>query len=721
MAETYQQASGGQSGEQSSGKQLQSGGALGPQALYIEREADKQLYDALTNGHYCYILEPRQSGKSSLRARTARRLAEDGYHCATIDLQGLGLQYDLPTQWYAAISRSIVESLDLDVDAIPGFNETTPTSTSLATQWGRFVRETILSKIDGTVVIFVDEIDIVLHLGFEVGDFFLQLGALYDAREHEPDLARLSLCVMGVASPGDLGPTPGSGHFLTVGRRIRLHDFSRRALDPFEGVLESKANAPAALMDAVYDWTSGHPFQTHRICYELFYGQPIGSQAEEDYVEQLIDRFIQDGTFSGGVESELRRCEQAGTALEVLSLYRKIIEQEKIEFIDGDRGHEDLLVLGTAALFRDEEGKQMLGSRNRVCRRAFNQQWITAHERRLLYGERSNHWHQNGYDSESLLSLPEVDRAVEWARQRLSIPGEDTAFIAESLDHHRKSIEEELTARLADMERAKRAAGEQLAESEKQSKEWRIKGKWVVFFLLFLLGSSAVIAHRNNEELKLEIREVKESAQHEIEIALETTEAHERRARRLEKRKEKERTELRGKIGEMERSIASAEREIERYANEGEEHRKNYHEAVQRRNKLNRELAKLSKEEERLRQELGTLRDRLSRTEEDAEELERQKERALRRIDSAVKSVTALQETLDVERQARKNVERELAAAQSEVEQLQEELRRARDEGENLRGKLEALESERESKKPEVTAPDFPGDPAPINGENPVD
>ena len=57
---------------------LQAGGALGLDKLYVERPADRELHRALSAGEFCYVLAPRQSGKSSLRVRTAARLRAAG-------------------------------------------------------------------------------------------------------------------------------------------------------------------------------------------------------------------------------------------------------------------------------------------------------------------------------------------------------------------------------------------------------------------------------------------------------------------------------------------------------------------------------------------------------------------------------------------------------------------------------------------------------------------
>src|SRR5215469_11548642 len=93
------------------------GGTLDPDsASYIERRADSESVDALRAGELCYVLASRQMGKSSLMARTARRLAADSVQCAIVDLTSFSERGGTADDWYYALIAYISAKLRLNLD-----------------------------------------------------------------------------------------------------------------------------------------------------------------------------------------------------------------------------------------------------------------------------------------------------------------------------------------------------------------------------------------------------------------------------------------------------------------------------------------------------------------------------------------------------------------------------------------------------------------------------
>src|SRR5947209_23945 len=188
---------------------------------YVARRADEELYGGLSEGRFCYVLTSRQMGKSSLMVRVAARLRESGASVAVLDLTAIGQNLS-PEQWYDGLLGRVGQQLDLE-DELEDFwldNE----RLGPLQRWTRAVREVVLEKIKGQVVLFVDEIDAVRSLPFSTDEFFAALREFHNRRTEDPEMRRLTLCLLGVATPSDLIKDARTTPF-NVGQRTVLTDY----------------------------------------------------------------------------------------------------------------------------------------------------------------------------------------------------------------------------------------------------------------------------------------------------------------------------------------------------------------------------------------------------------------------------------------------------------------------------------------------------------------
>src|SRR5262245_26776752 len=228
---------------------------------YIARRADEELLALCRAGAFAYILAARQMGKSSLMLRTAERLAAEGIRSVQIDLTLIGTQVDAAS-WYFGLLFEFRRQLRLQTNVLDWWQtyaELGPTQ-----RFSLFCEEMLLREILGPLVIFIDEIDTTLSLPF-TDDFYAAIRGLYMERAQNPELARLSFVLLGVATPGDLARDPKRTP-VNIPQRVEMTDFSfDEALPLAEGLGLPEIEARQVLQ-WVLDWTSGHPYLTQRLC-----------------------------------------------------------------------------------------------------------------------------------------------------------------------------------------------------------------------------------------------------------------------------------------------------------------------------------------------------------------------------------------------------------------------------------------------------------------------
>ena len=436
----------------------QIGGSLASKSpSYVERKADCELDRALRQGQFCYVLNSRQMGKSSLRVRVMQRLQAEGTVCIFIDLTGIGTQDLTAEKWYAGIARSIVSACQLQFNWRNWWRETRDLLTPVQ-RLSLFIEEVLLVEVKSKIVIFIDEIDRVLSQKFCLDDFFALIHSCYQKRQVNPDYYRLTFTLLGVAAPRDLIKDKTQSPF-DIGKAITLEGFQPEEAFSLRLGLADKFDAPETILAEILAWTRGQPFLTQKLC------QLVWEKANEALgIKQIIAKYIIKDWETQDEPEHLRTIRDrlcyrdSSKTIRLLGLYREILQQGKLS-VNNSREQIELRLSGLVV-----ERKGNLEVNNPIYAWVFNLAWVDDRLAQLRPYDRAlaNWIASNNCDPTYLLKGKELQNALTWALGK-SLADIDYQFLVASQDLAKQEAQNALAA--------VEAASKLLANARKQARQ----------------------------------------------------------------------------------------------------------------------------------------------------------------------------------------------------------------------------------------------------------
>jgi hypothetical protein len=431
-----------------------------------------------------------------------QRLQAEGVACAAIDMTAIGTSDITPEQWYAGVIYSLVSSLDLYETFDLEVWWTERDLLSYVQRFSQFIEEVLLTTIYQPIVIFVDEIDSIISLKFNIDDFFAVIRDCYNKRADNPKYQRLAFALIGVATPSDLIQDKRRTPF-NIGRAIELNGFQLQEARTLAMGLAKVASNPQSVLQAVLDWTGGQPFLTQKICKLLSRAKStIPEGSEVACVEQLVrSRIISNWEAQDEPEHLktirdriLRNEQRVGRRL---GLYQQILHQGEVATDDSY----DQMELRLSGLVVEKQGR--LGVYNRIYEAVFNPTWVDKALADLRpYAELITAWLvSNGEDESRLLRGQALQEAQAWAAGK-SLGDRDYKFLSASQELEKREIETDLETQ--------KQANQILADAQRKANRRILIGSVVLTISLVIAAIASVYAYRASITLNKAARSLRQ-------------------------------------------------------------------------------------------------------------------------------------------------------------------------------------------------------------------
>jgi len=349
------------------------GGTVQPgRDCYLQRAADAELFQRISDGQYCHVLAQPQAGKTSLAASTAARLRAQDFAVALVDLTRTSSEdpSENAGRWYYSIVYRIARDLRLKADLQTWWAERGGLTNLQRLR--EFFQEIVLQESGTPVTIFFDRLEAIRNEPL-AQDLFAVVRACYDARATSPEFERLVFVMLGSAPADELVNTLQSSPF-EISRAIQLEDFSPQEIAGLMAGLGEPNFDVEAVVQRVWNWTRGHPYLSQKVFRGL-------SRRKDEVIDvELVDELVhkqfnspatlRDEPHVSAIAERLLRPGSGRSAR--LNLYGRVRKGVEVPSDPNSEAQHELLMAGILDFLPSGE----LCLRNEIYALVFSTRWV---------------------------------------------------------------------------------------------------------------------------------------------------------------------------------------------------------------------------------------------------------------------------------------------------------------------------------------------------------
>ncbi|MGB0385659.1 MAG: AAA-like domain-containing protein, partial [Ardenticatenaceae bacterium] len=330
---------------------FKAGGPLSDEraAIYIEREADRDVLAYLEAMEYLMLIEPRQQGKTSLLAQL-RAKSDPQTVFGYIEVEDLN--YDNQEAWFADLWDELLLALEfIEEGAVKP-----PTNLK---QWRNCLRfiASLAEKQSRQVVIALDEVGSMAKAAW-ADSFFASLRKFYNQRAFVPTYKRVTFILVGSFHPRDLIKDKKISPF-NVAKRVRLPDFTLAQVRQLVSQGGWSDEQSTALAERIHYWTDGQPYLTQLLCSYL------GADTTPADVDAAVERLSREDK-----NHLLPLLERLASHKDLIPYIHQITSSQNVPFYPAiNKRHAQLELLGV--LKADAQGVAVV--RNRIYEQALSE------------------------------------------------------------------------------------------------------------------------------------------------------------------------------------------------------------------------------------------------------------------------------------------------------------------------------------------------------------